>query len=662
MAKTYNSRIKIEMRKRQIIYQGDNVVVQCNPDGSASYVPGVIPDNEFVDYTGVTKGLEKFGLEWSETTSGNADGGETNEAGSNYDKGITVDLTFYKQAYYFIYDWLVLNPCGILNAIEVRITDLLCEKQYRLFELKADNLGYKPIDEPCEFTIKLREQDLVWHCVHKNVIYDNWQHWFENGSDKQHPCFLTAVEPRPRLLASARLGLLIFAISIPVVPGFLTPGSDDTCRRILGLDNFVPSPLVRDYLANVCGKCGLTMDTLFDDLEANDYRNLCIFYPLAGKDFWHQNDEADVQSPATWFNYENRWLITLADFLDKLKTVFKAEWYVTPNNKLIFHSKIEFTQAAAIIDYTADGSPAIYKLEYTFSGTKKPAYGRYQYQGDGADMASQEISTLYNDIADYDGPANNPMLEGKSTNYFDFAPTGFVRDGRADDYTRTLVNDAETAGYILVALITIIVIALVGGTSSAPAGAILGASVAIWVARIASKANAWRSLFGQWDSVYTGAVRITTDQVSTPRLLLWDGESLTRAKVVRQDPPEPNPTYNPDLIPYEPRNTISNNTIFNYPMYFDSFFLGNMFDRFHSKVDNPLLSLETHQSFSFRLDLCCEVMDLYGLWDGDFAKIGYVIKIEQRENHAIFGRIGNISIDYDTESVIIKGKVLKRLN
>lgn len=655
-------RLAIYFRHMQLQFEGANVVIQCDATGNATYVPGSIGDTQWHEMTKYCEGLAKLSLDWSATTSGNADGGETNEAGSNYDKGISLEIAIRDKAFEYVYDWLLSAPCNMLNAVEVKIVDLFCKNQYRLFEIKADNLTYAPIDKPCEFEVRLREQDLVWHCVHKTFIWDNHQHWFEDNSAKEHPCFLTCVEPRPRIVSSVRLGVLVFIETMPIVSSIVNLGGDDDARRVLDIDNFVPSPLVRDYIKNCTDKCGLGMDTMFDDIPANDYKNVCIFYPISGGKFWHSNESDNILSPALWFFFENRWLITLADFLDSLKKVFKAEWYVTPNNKLIFHPQIDFDNSAAIYDFTIDGNFPVYELEYTFDGTKKPAYGRYQYQPDGADMASQEISIMYNDLTDYDGPANNPMLEGEKTNNFEFAPTGFVRDGRAPDYTRDLINDAETIGIILCIILE--VIALASLLSIHPVlAALLTGYLLVWVAGVAHRSNLWRDRFGSWDTEYTGAVRITIEQVGTPRLLFWDGVNKSRAKVVRQGVPDPNTFYNPTSIPYTDRNTINGEKVlFNYPLYFDSFYKDNMFDRFHDKVDNPLKSLDTHQSFTFKTDLCCGVMDIFGLWDGDFAKIGYIIKIEQRDNHGIFGKITTIGLDYDNEKVVLKGKVMKRLN
>jgi len=654
-------RLRIFFRRRQLVDETGDVVIQCEPDNSAIYVPGVV-DQTWVEFTKYITGTDKMALSWDKINSNSsAETTETNAGGSNYDKGISLSVTLNDAAFEFVRDWLEGTPCSTLNAVEVMITDQLCEKTYRTFEIKADNLSYSPFGAPCEYEVKLREADPVWHCIHKTFIWDNWQNWFTDISAKTHPCFLTGVEARPRLLSSARFGLSVFGRTIPIISAIFNE-DDDAFRRIQNVDNFVDAPLIRDFISNVCDKCGVDVDTIFHDADS-PYYNLCLYFPLSGA--MHVSDDAAVTSPGLTFHFENRWNITLAELLDKLKPVFAAEWYVTPNNTLVFRPKIDFLDTAPIFDFS---DPLVeqlwdkYSLRYTFNGSKKPAYGRYKYTIDGSDLASQELQPLYNDIIDFDGPANNLMLEGNVSKTFEFASTGAIRDGRAKgDYLHQTVNDGETVAYALIVVVAVIVASLLGGVLSAGAAAVLAGFLAVWVINIANKSEDLRDLFDS--ATYTGAVRLTSEQVATPRLIIWDGESMNRAKMVAVDPGDivPNTYFNEDSEAYTSRNKFQYipSGVYNYPMYFDGFFEGNLFDSFHNQIDNPMLSLSNNQTFELDAANCCAMLDLLGVWEGEFAKIGYFVKLEARDGYDVNGRIESFNIDYDGEKIGLKGQVYK---
>jgi hypothetical protein len=668
-----NGRFIILLRRRQNQFEGADVIVQCDPvTGNAQYVPGtvdndtpfdtVVPEDGWYDFTDYIEDVEKLSLSWDKTNSGS---NSTTPDGSNYDKGITSDLMFFDLAHKFIFEWLLSSECQILNAVEVKIVDLIARGEYRLFEIKNDNIDWAPIDEPCQFHIKLREQDTIWHCIHKTFIHDNWQHWFEDSAVKQHPCFLTCIEPRPRLISSARMALLLFLHSNPLVnliDAITGESILEDARKVLNANRFVDAPLVRTYIENVALKCGMAMDTIFD--VGQEWENLCLYYPQAG--FMHENNSNTVLSPSLAYHYDNRWLITVAELMDKLKIVFCAEWYVTPNNTIVFKHTKDLITLLPIYDFSADDAAPIYDLRYTFNGDKKAAYGRYEYQADGSDLASQEVSTLYNDIIDYDGPANNPMLEGNKSKNFEFAPTGFVRDGRSKDYLKLLIEDGKLGSSILLATVLVIIAALAAGVLSAGAAAALVAFAAGWKAGINGKSNTLINEFVENDT-YSGAVRLTSEQTLAPRLILWDGATKGRAKAYEQGTlPTPNTFYNPTSVPYDEKNKIDidnlGHTLYNYPLYFDGDFIGNLYDRYHETIDNPLKSLETHQEAKWNVDLCEDMLNLFGVFQNQYAQIGKIVKLEDRLNYDVYVRIGNINVDYDNNKINIKGTVIRRVN
>lgn len=664
-----HDRLKIYFRHMQLKFDLDqtgnevNVIVGYDDVTKvAKYVAGNVPQHNWQDMTRYTDGLNKLQLSWNKVNQSSA-GTSTNQGGSNYDKGISASLEFFGPAFTFIWDWLCDESWQVLNAVEVQLFDALCGKAYRVFEIKADNLRYSTLDE-CRFEITLREQDELWHSVHKTFIWDDWQGWFnsQGNSTKAHPTFRTCIDPRPRILQSVRMGLHMFLkvyrFTNPVLL-FLTDESTEKAREILGINKFCPAPLVRDILVNYCDKFGYPYDTMFTD-PALPYYNLCLYFPASGG-FHEDNSGGNLQNT---FLFDNRWDVTIAEFLDKLRPVFEAEWYVTPNNTLVFKPTKELLDLQPIYDFTATGSLKILnygEIVYTFNGDKKAAYGRYEYMPDGSDLASQEVRLLYNDLVDYDGPALNPMLEGEKTKTNEFAATGFYRDGRSPGYIKELITDGFVTANILMALLVLVSISLIAGVLSASGAVILGITIAALEAGfLIVKAEYDRDFVDE----NRGMVRITSEQTMSPRLLLWDGQDINTAGVVRTQNPAPNLYYNTAGTTYPVANNIgtdnAENYVYNYPMYFDSLFAENLYDRYHDSIDNPLKSLENNQSFELNIELCCEALDIFGVWDRAFIRIGYLVKLESRAKYGVFGRIEAIQISYSDMTLNLKGKVIKK--
>jgi hypothetical protein len=93
-------------------------------------------------------------------------------------------------------------------------------------------------------------------------------------------------------------------------------------------------------------------------------------------------------------------------------------------------------------------------------------------------------------------------------------------------------------------------------------------------------------------------------------------------------------------------------------MFVDAKFEDNLFDRFQ-EYDNPLKNPVTNQTFEMDIDLCCEVAELFGFYESDYAKIGAVVIIENRGGRLIKGRLTYIEPDYDKGALHLKGNVLK---
>lgn len=662
-----NNRLIISFRQKQLYLDNDitqPIVVQCNMDGTASYVPGTVPEPDWIDMTEFVGGLEQFKVSWSAVNDDATESGTSGQSdlGSNYQKGLSVDLTMFSTAFQFIFDWLMTNPCQMLNSIEVLIHDSDCDKDYRIFEIKLDNVKYAPTDEPCIVSMPLREADDTIHVFQKTIIEDNWQGWFnqDGTSTKDHPTFQIIVEKKPKFFLAVYVVLIYLAGMLSV--GILIALNEGKrwISKCLGFTYFCPSPLIRTYIENVCGKYGYTFDTIFDDLVGNPYRDVCFFWPAstALKNF----EGGDYTSPSTKFVWDNRSVLSVTKLLDQLKKVFNAEWYITPNKKLVFKPKSFFDNQPPIYDFTLPGNDKLYHLFYTFNGKKKPAYGDYQYLIDPQDTCSNENKWRYNDIVDYDGPANNPMLEGHIDKTFDFAATSFHNDGSSEDF----LEEGIKLGRLIAIGALLVGFAQIFLAANFLTDAIVVALLTLGYLVTNNYVNDY------FNNVHlNGMVRVSNSELNIPRLLLWDRATpLDEAKVVKPGFPAINPIYNIDAVTYwaehptydnaggvfEPGGSVT--VVYNYPMYVDSWYTGNLYDRFQD-YDNPLQNPVINQDWEGDIDLCCDWLDRLGVWENDFVKIGAVVILENRGARMIKGRIANIDIDYEKGIITLKGNVLK---
>lgn len=657
------NRLVIAFRQKQLYLDNDPlqpVIVECNVDGTASYVPGSVPVPDWVKMTEFTEGLDQFKLSWTAQSEDYTDGdsGDKNEFGSNYSKGLTLELKFFKDAFQFIYDWLMTTPCQTLNSVEVLITDQLCQKNFRIFELKLDNVKYRPVEEPCIVSMTLREKDDVIHAFQKTIIEDDWQKWFnkDGTSVKDHPTFSMIVEKKPKFYLAINV-VLVYVVGILSV-GILIALTEGKkwIRRCLGFTYFSPAPLIRTYIENICSKYGYTFDTIFDDDVANDYRDLCLFFPASAtyKNF------TGFTSPSTKYIWDNRTVMPFGTFLNQLKKVFNAEWYVTPNSELVFKHRSFFDNQAPLYDFTAPGADELFFLEYTYNGKKKPAYGNYQYLVDPQDTCSNEVKYRYNDIVDYDGPANNPMLEGNVTKTFSFAMTAFHYDGTAEDFIEEGVKLGRLVaiGAILIGL---------GQIFAATNPITVAVVVGLFALGYGITNNYVNDFFDNED--LKGMVRSSSSEINIPRLLLWDRTTdLNKAKVVSVVDPDSNDYYNltgNDYYEEHPAHDAPANyfgttvtKIYNYPMFVEGNFKDNLFDRFH-EYDNPLRNPTINQEWTGQVDMCEEWLERLGVFENDSAKIGSVISLENRGGRIIKGRIDEIELDYQNGIINLKGVVLK---
>lgn len=631
--------MKLRIRKHQLKNRtGQNVTLSCT-GMKASYKRGDV-DSTWIDVTPYTVGLDE--LEFimrSDLQSTKAS-----------EKSSTVQLSFINDASTLIMDWLYATPCSQLNYFDAEITDEVCGVVFRNFELKADNIEVCENDG-CYITLPLRESDERFEAFKKLSIMDNWQKWYSEDGAKEHPTFHVAIFNTMPILQCFIVGMLVAIKNIAGFSQILEVFMDINAeiRKQIGVGRYASAPRIHTILRNLCDKVGLGMDTVFD--ENKELYNDCFFAPAGGHFFRHPK-YTNQGSPSRKFVWGNRTVWMATEFLDEICKLYNLYWDIV-GDKLVIKKKVDLinSQSFDLTDHIRGG------VCYSFDNTKKPAYGRYEYAIDATDTASQHIQIAYNDIVDFDGEVDNPLLEGELSKTMRFASTGFLHDKFKDSKVDDILDSARIIAYVIVGIFLII------GGAFLPVFGVGGIVLALVAYGIPGSNNTIQNLRGELGdlSTYAGSVQLLGDgTVSVPRILRYDpSTSLASAKVV---------TTNVSSIAISELNTSKVSytgqpwgttlyaipaRMYNYPLYFDGNYKGNLFD-LHATTDNPYQINLGNKQAEFKLELCCDTLKLMGLLVGDSRIVGKVAKIRTGEKILV----SDATISYRDMTITIKGKII----
>ncbi len=713
---------------------GENIIYISDTGNPATLRPvaGIVPEPDWKDFSNSVGNLDKIQLTWM--AQRNSDGIPTPGA-FQPQKSASNQLMIEGDAYEFIKKWLIDDIAAPLNSIDVRIEDVGCGSYFE-YVIKSSQIEWCE-DKICQFAITIQQKDEALQCIQQTVITDNWQGWFPSDSfipddGKRHPRFLYCNEARPNgmmivlwwlmsVVGAIVYGLapiingIIFAINsiIAIInlfganieylgyfnpSGFLTP----YYIKSSGCGRAHPSPLIRDYIDNVCKRCGIMIDEQTDPIfhsptiniqtstdrylnipsqvRDNPYYNACMLNAPSrrGIKLLDSTATADYWVPDNAPN-----TVALDMFLDQLKTVFNAEWRITTiagQPHLYFWRKDWYTQGAALYDFTENSSDRMKILAgmcFNWSEKKQYAYMRGLYATDGSDSCSGEALSYMNDIIELGDKTNNVVFDGsldKTTQYFGGAK--FRLDGSTTDY----IADACQ-------------ILLNGAVFNPPILLIMADAIIPAVKEYADY-----------------VLMLDKDTCALPKIVIWDPESgYEKAKAIRNKTtfmpsingsdnpmPEPNPYYNPTAKPWSflhfPDTFVSGQSwtfgsnptgkyvvqeyfgidfyaraadLVNYPMFFQSNYRDNIYDWFHW-IDDPRINPSLNLEWSVKIDLCCDELGEYKadgspglnvLGDGVGAALyGRVLLPIQYYGE---GKITEITVSYDSEDEVGKYIELK---
>lgn len=560
--------------------------------------------------------------------------------------GFSSDLTFYSDAYKYIYNKIIAPNdavgTGVNAEVQLRVYDDCCiinGKDYLLFEGLITAASTDWCFQECFVKCQAVEHNLTTRqtdCLKSTIIWDNL-HDYGNGvrfTNLPHPFVWHCAELRPSLLQYIFLviGLLLNFLSLVLTPivalfalikeiidaiGALFSGDAvdfdldlyDGYRDLIDtMNGFIsgclyghPAPLIRSYINNVCNSCSLTFQSsIFNNDQSPYYNALYFSAPVTkGKDKY-----------VTWIA-DDAPLLNGSDLLDQLKRTFNADYRIE-NGILYFERRDYFTNNDIWLDLSNALEDNAISICFEYPTERDPAYGRFEFTLDGIDWCGNEAKAFYNDTVSWNLPFGQfQRLKGEGKYVIPFSPARFRRDGIDEDV------------------------------------------LSVW-------AEIW-NVIGLGDyltggSQFDRALLLPVHMSSTPKLLIWDGNSAVEDAKISHIPYSP--AYQPNIGGVQAPNPIDpDGDYYNKDMWVtaqqDSILLtqgigtnkpyieGNLYDRFWY-INDPRLDTQVRLNFTATIVRDCK--DLITL---DFTK-GVLLP------NGLRGSIDEINI---TESnIVIKGR------
>lgn len=588
----------------------------------------------------------------------------------------------------FVRDWLVDRPYSPQNICEIRFTDMDCGSVIGEYLIKPQKISFCLMGD-CTLSVTVVSNDILFDCIQKTKISDNW-----NGIlNQDFRAWDYGVEKRPAVMTAlffslfALVGVLGFGIlalgtfiswilslaGLPTPP-FVPTFSDyeQMFLQIVGLGRVHPAANVAEYTDNVCGKCGVTVDTannLFYQSTIPLYAGGSIPNPYLNMDLiFAQNEKGRKRTDPNkrkLIDY-NIPIIGLSDLYTDLAKMFNAKWYLV-NGKLRFMVKQAFATLLPIIDFSTYNQDRILDICIDVTDNIPPLTVDYGYQDDAVDLLSRDVRPRYSSKASYDADDTpNPNLKGNINREVPFGASRFMDDDRTNGYIDDATNSplVYLAVYSIVFLLFIYLIFALADIASLTPSAVISIIVAGAIILMIGLAFVYIGASIYLDATLGNVLIMSQDVASLPKPIIWDGVDVDSARSpgIMSNATTPNPLFNPALNSYDTvhtENEIQPSNLRNYDMFFDTKFKSNIYDYFWSWQDNRVNAI-TKRDVRVIFVACCEDLNTLGVYQSQEIAIDKKAKYPQVYYTGAIAvtdefRIEKIVVNFTTKKVSLSG-------
>ena len=418
---------------------------------------------------------------------GGIDADSPNQNSSDVKTGFTNNISFYGAEAKYLSDVLISHAEARANYVKIEIWEDCCSVENGGLQLFRGVIKYNGIDWSskngsiddcfnCHVDITAESDDVIaghYKCIQDNLIKDPCK----DSNGNKIPCansftgnkhfqnygghpfvqycscrsdvsgYIASFLLAPMYLVLVTLSPIIFIINLILVPvnwvkvHLLGQDPIDGLPEDMGwtgdflnsLKNLmVPcnkghiAPFVRDFIKNVCDKCGLTFQSTILNDATSAYYNLVLFSPTG--------DNGDFNAADNRKDYWAKSVPTynLVKLLNELGRVFNSKWWIA-NNVLKFEHTANSPNVW--VDFSTPNTEfRITDLDFKWGKKTLPAAATFDYMEDGIDETANLNLREYRETVNYHYDLNGnfhvaPQLEGVKEYRFNYGAVRGWRDG-----------------------------------------------------------------------------------------------------------------------------------------------------------------------------------------------------------------------------------------